>query len=291
VANVADGERLIHHVYYSLRNGSNWNKTLLIITYDEHWGCYDHAPTPGKAIPPDDSIGQFGFDFTRFGVRVPTVLVSPWIAAGAVFRAPAGGNPFDHTSTLSTTNAGGGAPPLTARDAAAPTMAGVLNESQARSIDDDPIAGVEPPTARASPARDLLSHLLRVHADSSPNYPVPTGIDQPAISWHHLGRPLTTRGLLRREPTNGGIGWLDTPRHAAGTPVYSAHGDLVSPSGRNHDQFRAVGEDRRVLRTQHPRADDSMSSSSITFGQRSVNRRYLLAGEQAVALASTNPRQ
>ena len=32
--------------------------------------------------------GEFGFDFTRFGVRVPTVLVSPWIEAGTVFRVP-----------------------------------------------------------------------------------------------------------------------------------------------------------------------------------------------------------
>jgi phospholipase C len=55
---------------------------LLIITYDEHGGCYDHVPPPMTATPPDSSAGEYGFDFTRFGPRVPTVLVSPLIPAG-----------------------------------------------------------------------------------------------------------------------------------------------------------------------------------------------------------------
>ncbi len=64
----------------------NWNQTLLIITYDEHGGCYDHVPPPLGATPPDNSVCEYGFDFTRFGPRVTTVLVSPLIAAGTVFR-------------------------------------------------------------------------------------------------------------------------------------------------------------------------------------------------------------
>jgi hypothetical protein len=69
----------------ALRAGPGWGQTLLIITYDEHGGCYDHVPPPGGAIPPDRSTGEYGFDFTRFGVRVPAVLVSPLIAPGTVF--------------------------------------------------------------------------------------------------------------------------------------------------------------------------------------------------------------
>jgi phospholipase C len=40
------GEQLIHDVYYALRNAPAWDKTLLIVTYDEHGGCYDHVPPP-----------------------------------------------------------------------------------------------------------------------------------------------------------------------------------------------------------------------------------------------------
>ena len=107
----------------ALRDGPGWDQTLLIVTYDEHGGCYDHVPPPSGAIPPDQAIGEYGFDFTRFGVRVPAVLVSPLIAAGTVFRVPAGSMPLDHTSILKTVETRWGLPSLTARDAAAPDVA------------------------------------------------------------------------------------------------------------------------------------------------------------------------
>ncbi len=83
-------------------------------------------------------MGEFGFDFTRFGVRVPTVLVSPWIAPGTVFRAPAGSPPFDHTSTLATVERRFGLPYLTARDNAAADVGDALTLSVPRS-DDPPV--------------------------------------------------------------------------------------------------------------------------------------------------------
>ena len=49
---VALGEQLIHDVYYALRNGPGWDQTLLVITYDEHGGCYDHVPAPVGSGPP-----------------------------------------------------------------------------------------------------------------------------------------------------------------------------------------------------------------------------------------------
>ncbi len=119
---VALGEQFIHDVYYALRNSPLWNETLLIVTYDEHGGCYDHVPPPSGAIPPDASVGEYGFDFTRFGPRVPTVLISPLIPAGTVFRVPDGSMPFDHTSILKTAELRWGVSALTKRDAAAPDV-------------------------------------------------------------------------------------------------------------------------------------------------------------------------
>jgi phospholipase C len=167
---VALGEQLIHDVYYALRNGPAWNQTLLIVTYDEHGGCYDHVPPPTNAMPPDATPGEFGFDFKRFGPRVPTVLISPRIPAGTVFRT-SGATPFDHTSILKTIELRWGVPPLTARDAAAPDIANVLSLSTPRT--DDPLAGVAVPTSNGiNPAAGQPSHLQKVYAALAAQLPV-----------------------------------------------------------------------------------------------------------------------
>ncbi|HEY2624004.1 MAG TPA: alkaline phosphatase family protein [Dyella sp.] len=168
---VALGEQLIHDVYTALRSSPVWNETLLIITYDEHGGCYDHVPPPLGALPPDSTAGEYGFDFRRFGPRVPTVLVSPWIPMGTVFRAADGSTPFDHTSIPKTVERRWGLPSLTARDAAAPDVGSVLSLTQART--DDPLTGVVVPRSRgANPAAGLPSHLQEVYADLVSRLPV-----------------------------------------------------------------------------------------------------------------------
>ncbi len=159
--NVASGEQLMHDVYYALRNGPGWNATLLIITYDEHGGCYDHVPPPWGSAPPDNSIGEFGFDFTRFGVRVPAILVSPRIKAGTVFRATKG--VIDHTSPLKTLEERWGLDPLTARDKAAPSLGDVVSLSSPRT--DDPLKGARIPISNTlHPKQSQPSLLERIHA-------------------------------------------------------------------------------------------------------------------------------
>jgi phospholipase C len=159
---VALGEQIIHDTYYALRHGKNWASTLLIINYDEHGGCYDHVAPPGGATPPGDgTVGEFGFDFTRFGVRVPAVLVSPLIAAGTVFRATHG--VIDHTSVLKTIHQRWDTEPLTKRDAAAASLAPVLTLTTPRR--DDPLKGVKPPISNSiQPNTATPSKLDKVQA-------------------------------------------------------------------------------------------------------------------------------
>ena len=158
---VAKGEQFLHDVYVAVRNGKAWDSTLLIITYDEHGGNYDHVAPPSNATPPGDgTVGEYGFDFTRFGLRVPAVLVSPLIAAGTVFR---GSGPIDHTSVLKTISERWGTEPLTARDAAAASLGDVVTLATPRT--DDPLSGVLPPASSgAHPNSSKPTKLDRIHA-------------------------------------------------------------------------------------------------------------------------------
>jgi phospholipase C len=176
VSSLANGEGFIDQIYRAVKSGPKWTSTLLVVTYDEHGGCYDHVPPPGGAVAPDNSPGAQGFDFTRFGLRVPTVLVSPLIAAGTIYRAPDGGPPFDHTSLLATIERRWGIEPLTKRDAAAADVGGVLTLAQPRT--DDPLDGVQPPVYAApitSPSGAVgatPTRLLQAHALMAAELPV-----------------------------------------------------------------------------------------------------------------------
>jgi phospholipase C len=158
---VAKGEQFLHDIYVALRNGKAWNSTLLIITYDEHGGNFDHVAPPSNATAPaDGTVGEQGFDFRRFGLRVPAVLVSPLIDAGTVFR---GSGPIDHTSVLKTISERWGTAPLTARDRAAGSLADAVSLAKPRT--DDPLSGVVPPVSSpAQPSPSKPTKLDRIHA-------------------------------------------------------------------------------------------------------------------------------
>jgi phospholipase C len=131
-SNVLAGELLIHWVYDVLRKSQSWNQTLLIITYDEHGGCYDHVPPPA-AIPPDQFVSEEGFEFDRYGVRVPTVMISPYIEKGTVLSKT-----YDHTSIIKVICDRWNLEPLTERDKHANSFAEVLNR-EAPHADNPPI--------------------------------------------------------------------------------------------------------------------------------------------------------
>jgi phospholipase C len=132
-SSVLAGELLIHQVYDAIRRsasrqGNNCQNTLLVITFDEHGGCYDHVAPP-PAVPPDPHrpVGQMGFRFDRLGVRVPTILVSAYIESGTVLNTP-----LEHTSILKTLSEKWDLGHLTERDKSATDIREAFNRVMPR---------------------------------------------------------------------------------------------------------------------------------------------------------------
>ena len=122
-SSVLAGEQLIERIYNAVRTGPKWENTLHIITYDEHGGCYDHVAPP-TATPPDPKrpTGEQDFKFDRLGIRVPTIMVSPYIQKGTVIS-----DVHDHTSIIKFLCDRWGLESLTERDKAAVNFHEVLN--------------------------------------------------------------------------------------------------------------------------------------------------------------------
>ena len=99
-ADLCRGQHLVSHVYTMLSsNAMTWPKTLLLVTYDEHGGFFDHVTPPGmptsrhpEPFPPIHPDGPH-----HLGVRVPAFVVSPWVDGDTVFHTT-----YDHTSILKT---------------------------------------------------------------------------------------------------------------------------------------------------------------------------------------------
>ena len=125
-------QNLVSNVYNALLDGPNWSKTLLIVTYDEHGGYYDHV-SPRQFTPEDDDP-----DFKFYGVRVPAFLISPWVGKQVAFGSNTHGLAaqdllFDHTSILKTILKRFGGGTMTARVNAANDLSALLTETSART--------------------------------------------------------------------------------------------------------------------------------------------------------------
>jgi phospholipase C len=136
------GDNFIADVYEALRsNDAVWAKTVLIVTYDEHGGFYDHVISPSKNIPNPDGINSPApgdktsyapkFNFDRLGLRVPVVIASPWVKAGKIDSTR-----YQHTSVLATLKKMLKLPKfLTRRDASANTFEHIFEELDAPRTD------------------------------------------------------------------------------------------------------------------------------------------------------------
>jgi phospholipase C len=108
---VLRGDVLIADVFNTLRsNQAIFEETLLVLVYDEHGGFYDHV-VPPATVAPDANTSAYAFN--QLGVRVPAILVSPWLDPRYVSTV------FDHTSIIRMACEMWNLPPLRARDAQA----------------------------------------------------------------------------------------------------------------------------------------------------------------------------
>jgi phospholipase C len=159
---VTYGEILLADVYNTLRSSPSWSDSLLLVIYDEHGGCYDHMMPPTNATAPGQGWTlptPSWFGFNRFGVRVPALLICPFVPAGIIFRPAGYANggynrviPYDHTTVIATLNERFNVGTLTARDAAAPSLGDVLTLPS--STANNGPAHVTPPTP-SDPAASL----------------------------------------------------------------------------------------------------------------------------------------
>src|ERR1017187_9655974 len=118
-----------------VRISMHWNQSMLILTWDEHGGFFDHVtPPPAKRIPagspPKDIEGKsYGFMFDQYGPRVPAVVISPWCPQNMIDHQQ-----FEHSSIPKTIEQLFGLGPLTIRDTEAIGVQTLASLSAPRNV-------------------------------------------------------------------------------------------------------------------------------------------------------------
>jgi len=127
-SDIRAGDLLLHQIYSAVRTskaigGSNALNTLMLVTFDEHGGTYDHV-APGPAVTPDilQGPGEFGFLFDRLGLRVPAIAISAYTRASTVVNRT-----VNHAAVIRTLCQKFGLPHLTQRDRTAPDLSDAIN--------------------------------------------------------------------------------------------------------------------------------------------------------------------
>lgn len=192
---VSAGEQYQKDVYEAIRASPQWNETLLVLTWDEHGGFYDHVIPPSENVPePGDgepSYPEVGFRFNRLGVRIPCILISPWIPKGTVISAPPEdkvskpypNSEFDLTSIIATTRKllypHSDLAPLTDRDAWSATFEYLFDELDQPREDcplhmPDALEPEVPADGRSKPLNDLQVDIAAAHTTLTGNKFIPT---------------------------------------------------------------------------------------------------------------------
>jgi len=170
-ADVRNGQAFLDSIYRAVISGPNWDKTVLVINYDEWGGFFDHVPPPAGAVTTAEQA--LGYTDGLRGFRVPCLVISPWSQIQRVSHRL-----FDHTSVLKLIEWRFGLEPLSVRDAAANNLATVLDFDEPRpeaprtDVPAGPFGGPCPPTPTPSVATAAM--------------PASPANDEPAKEWHGL---------------------------------------------------------------------------------------------------------
>lgn len=183
------GEGLIKSTYEAIRNSPLWPNSLLILTWDEHGGFYDHSAPP-PAIAPGDTLpghehNNYGFTFERYGPRVPAVIVSPWIPRNTIDHRL-----YDHASVPATLEKLWTMPPLTQRDAQANNVLPLLSLTAART---------DAPTSLPSPDQSVGAPLLAKATARAAVYSAPETAARPDAPIDDGNLPVVLHSAMRQD--------------------------------------------------------------------------------------------
>jgi phospholipase C len=183
------GQAFIASVYAALRQSPQWNRCMLIVTYDEHGGFFDH-------VPPPECVDERP-DFTRLGVRVPTLVAGPYVRRNQVVSTV-----FEHSSIVSTITRRFGLEPLNMRAAAAADLSSCIDPALLGNPQPGP-ALPAPPPVNLTALREVDRHLRGVRPESHVELwdmaeagLIPRHLDrrdrslETALAWLHEGERL-----------------------------------------------------------------------------------------------------
>jgi len=178
------GERLIGTVAKAVMESPSWGSSMLIILYDEHGGFYDQVPPPAGCTPPGDAAFNAekaakppkpAFAFDRYGIRVPAVVVSPWVKPRTVSH-----DLYDHASVIRTVFDVFGIPgQLTNRDGKATSLAPLIQKN---------LQVVAPPTVPSvppAPAPHVAAEFAASAIEPTPYSHSVDGFTRIAAQVHH----------------------------------------------------------------------------------------------------------
>jgi phospholipase C len=182
---VAEGERFLLSIYNSIRsNETLWERTVLLIVYDEHGGIYDHLTPPRLDPPFVQASDNPPFNFDRLGIRVPAVLVSPFIEAGTIDSTV-----YEHSSIVAAVRKrfAPNSPPLTPRDAAAAATATFIEKNLTRDTARQDVINFN------EPAMPLAHFSLAAAAEEPPS-------ELAVVMANGINRMLQKKGLSVSKP-------------------------------------------------------------------------------------------